>query len=320
MSLPGLESGDIVGTIIFYREKQQLAQYLFVAALTILVYDWVLNLDLEVAFIWGNSWSWGRAIYHTNRVWPIALLGSTLTTILFIPLPGPSICKPVVYIYSYGAICQTSLVSTMLILRCWAIYDKKRVVWMLAGGLVGTGVASSIIINLLVNRTMFLDNPLPGIFSGCVAIAPNYMWTLYIVPLVFEATLFFSTVWRIYTLSKDFGSTSPLMKTLAQNGMAYFAALVGLMILACIGGTIQAVKIAANISGALTATSSVVGSRMIFSLYQLNERERRRGRAITDTGAGTHNVANGGIITQFAIPLQTISNPSTVHTRSSRQA
>ncbi|KAG8712366.1 hypothetical protein FRC11_000318 [Ceratobasidium sp. 423] len=68
------------------------------------------------------------------------------------------------------------------------------------------------------------------------------------MPLVYELTLFLLTIWRLYILSKDFGST-PLMQTLAQNEMAYFATLVVLMVLACIGGTIQTLRIAANASG-----------------------------------------------------------------------
>ncbi|CAE6432104.1 unnamed protein product [Rhizoctonia solani] len=255
MSLPGFELKDIVDTIIFYHGQQQIAKYLAVVSITLLVYDWVLNLDLEVAFIWGHSWSWGRVIYHTNRVWPIALLGITLSVILFLPLPNPSTkitlcqtCKQVGFMYSYGAMCQCTIISAMLLLRCWAIYDKKWVVWMLSGALVVAVISGVVIIKFLLDRTIFLDNPLPNIFSGCVVVVPDYVWILYIMPLIYESTLFFLMIWRIYTLTKDC-EASPLMQTLARNGMAYFATLVGLMILACIGGTIPTVKIAANASG-----------------------------------------------------------------------
>ncbi|CAE6453830.1 unnamed protein product [Rhizoctonia solani] len=164
---------------------------------------------------------------------------------------------------------------------------------------------------------MFLVNPLPSIFSGCIIIIPDYAWILYITALVYESTLFFLTIWRIYILSKEFG-TSPLMQTLARNGMAYFATLVGLMILACIGGTIPTVKIAANASGVLTAISSVVGSRMIFSLYQITNKERQERQAIADAGARSET--NGGIATQFVIPLQSMASTGVPSNRYSRQA
>ncbi|KAJ1300738.1 hypothetical protein OPQ81_002381 [Rhizoctonia solani] len=232
MSLLASGLKDIVDTITFYHGQQQLAKYLAVVSMTILIYDWVLNIDLEVALIWGHAWSLGRVIYHANRVWPIALLGATLTVILFLPLPSPS----------------CTIISGMLLLRCWAIYDKKRLVWILLGGLVGAVISGIVIVKFLLDRTQFLDNPLPNIFSGCVVLVPDYVWILYIMPLVYESSLFVLTIWRIYDLSKDFGAT-PLMRTLARNGIAYFATLVVLMILACVGGTIQTVKIAANASG-----------------------------------------------------------------------
>ncbi|CAE6421315.1 unnamed protein product [Rhizoctonia solani] len=193
----------------------------------------------------------------------------------------------------------------MLLLRCWAIYDSKRMVWVLFGGLVGAVASGIVIIKVLLDRTHFLDNPLPNIFSGCVVVLPDYVWILYTMPLVYESTLFCLTIWRIYILSKDFGST-PLMQTLARSGMAYFATLVVLMILACIGGTIQTVKIAANASGVLSAMSSVVCSRMIFSLHRIARNDVQEEQVISGTRADT----SGGLIPQFAIPLQSLASTS----------
>ncbi|QRW26474.1 F-box-like domain protein [Rhizoctonia solani] len=191
----------------------------------------------------------------------------------------------------------------MLLLRCWALYDKKRVIWVLCGGLIGAVVSGVVIVKFLLDRTMFLDNPFPTVFSGCVVMVPDYVWILYIVPLIYESSLFFLTIWRIYGLSKDFGAT-PLMQTLARNGMTYFATLVGIMILACIGGTIPPVKIAANGSGVLSAMSSVVCSRMIFSLYRISDKELRE----RQVSSRSRDDPDEGIIPHFAIPLQSLAS------------
>ncbi|CAE7149758.1 unnamed protein product [Rhizoctonia solani] len=191
----------------------------------------------------------------------------------------------------------------MLLLRCWALYERRRVVWVLFGGLICAVIAGIVIIKFLLDRTAFLNNPLPNVFSGCVVMVPDYVWVLYIVPLMYESTLFLFTIWRIYALSKDFEST-PLMQTLGQNGMAYFATLVALMVLACVGGTIQTVKIAANASGVLSAISSVVGSRMIFSLYRITHKERQEDQTFSVTCGDT----NGSTIPQFAVPLQSLTS------------
>ncbi|CAE6389829.1 unnamed protein product [Rhizoctonia solani] len=96
------------------------------------------------------------------------------------------------------------------------------------------------------------------------------------------------------------------MQTLAQNGMVYFAALVVLMVLACIGGTIETVKIASNASGVLSAISSVVCSRMIFSLYRITRKERLEDLTTPPTSGDT----NGSMVPRFAIPMQSLVSTS----------
>ncbi|KAJ1300737.1 hypothetical protein OPQ81_002380 [Rhizoctonia solani] len=323
MSLPGLSLGDIIEKITFYHSQHQLAKYLAVVSITLLVYDWILNIDLEVAFIWQQSWTWGRVVYHANRIWSLVLLGTTLTVILFLPAPSPSVdvrskvntfcavvnspvicsCKQVGFLYSYGANFQYSIVSAMLLLRCWALYEKKQVVWMLCGGLIGVVVSGIVIAHFIIGSSSFIENPLPNIFSGCIMIVPDYVWVLYMMPLFYESTLFTLMIWRIYTLSKNIGAT-PLMQTLAKNGIAYFATLVILVILACIGSTIQVIKIGANGSGLFNAVSSVVCSHMIFSLYQTIDDEIQEAHTLS----GTRGNPSSDTTPRFAIPLQSLAS------------
>ncbi|CAE6432099.1 unnamed protein product [Rhizoctonia solani] len=90
MSVPGFSLEDIVDQVTGYREQQQLAKYLAIVSLALLVYDWIISIDREVEFIWGHPWSWGRVVYHANRVWSLTLLGTSLTVIIFLPLPSIS--------------------------------------------------------------------------------------------------------------------------------------------------------------------------------------------------------------------------------------
>ncbi|CAE7107048.1 unnamed protein product [Rhizoctonia solani] len=336
MSLFGLPTGELVDTIVFYHGQHQLAKYIAIVSLTLLVYDWIINIDLEVEFVWRASWSWGRVIYHANRIWSLTLLGTVLAgahlitqdTIIvdndtrqlfflwmtlaplqplldvrlspFFPSAVDALsvdsCTRVGFMYSYGGICQYSIISTMFLLRCWALFDKKRVVWMLCGGFVGTVIIGVFVANFIIS---FLDNPLPNIFSGCYILIPGYLWMPYVAPLIYESTLFGLTLWRIYSLSKGIGAT-PLLQTLAQNGVAYFATLVLLVILGFIGATVKFLMIAANGSGLFTAISSIVCSHLIFSLYEITGEETLGRRIQTGT-------RSSGLIPQFAIPLQSFT-------------
>ena len=33
----------------------------------VIMYDWILSIDREVAYVWGSGWSSARAIYYTLR-------------------------------------------------------------------------------------------------------------------------------------------------------------------------------------------------------------------------------------------------------------
>ncbi|CAE6469922.1 unnamed protein product [Rhizoctonia solani] len=104
------------------------------------------------------------------------------------------------------------------------------------------------------------------------------------------------------------------MQTLAHNGMAYFAALVGIMILACVAGVIPPLKIAANGSGVLSAIASVVCSHMVFSLYRTTNNQTNRGQ----TTAATRSGPNEDVTTRFAIPLKSVASSSIPSSSSSR--
>ncbi|CAE6398674.1 unnamed protein product [Rhizoctonia solani] len=251
-----------------------------------------VRFNIHVAFTFGSVQNLLNSNPFSSSAYPFRKYDLFMSTI---------VCKRVGFMYSYGAMFQCTIISAMLLLRCWALYDKKRVIWILCGGLGGSVISGIVIVKLLLDRTTFLDNPLPNIFSGCIVMIPDYVWILYIVPLIYESSLFFLTIWRIYGLSKDFGAT-PLMQTLAHNGTTYFATLVGIMILACIGGTIQPVKIAANASGVLSAMSSVICSRMIFSLYRINDGGIQEERTLSHT----RDDLDESTIPRFAIPLQSL--------------
>ncbi|CAE6508851.1 unnamed protein product [Rhizoctonia solani] len=90
MSFPELSLEELGDQVITYHHQHQLAKYMAIVSLMLLVYDWTISIDHEVEFIWEQSWSWGRAIYHVNRIWSLTLLGTALTVILFLHEPSVS--------------------------------------------------------------------------------------------------------------------------------------------------------------------------------------------------------------------------------------
>ncbi|KAG8751984.1 hypothetical protein FRC12_012168 [Ceratobasidium sp. 428] len=155
-----------------------------------------------------------------------------------------------------------------------------------------------------MDRVIYLNNPVPSVFTnGCVVILPSTMWMIYIVPVIYDSVLFIMTVRRVWILSQDYGST-PLMTRLAENGALHSGVLVVLMMFACIGGRTETLRIASNGSGVLGAMSSVVCSRIIFSLHTLADGEKKQSLPATSEGTTAGDI-------HFEVPMKELNSTST---------
>ncbi|KAG8715623.1 hypothetical protein FRC08_010335 [Ceratobasidium sp. 394] len=161
-------------------------------------------------------------------------------------------------------------------------------------------------VKLAMDEAAYFPNPLPDVFTGCLILLPQRMWTIYVVPLFYDTVMFAMTVHRIWILSREFGST-PLMGRLAKNGALHSAVLIALLLFSCIGSTSEVVKIASNGSGVLGVISSIVCSRIMFSLHALAEEEKRN-RFPTSRGGTT------GVETRFAVPMSDLDTFGTIGT------
>ncbi|KAG8715624.1 hypothetical protein FRC08_010336 [Ceratobasidium sp. 394] len=160
-------------------------------------------------------------------------------------------------------------------MRCWALYNQRCIFMALSAGLVFTVIISLVLIKVLADKAVFLPNILPPVFSGCLVLVPPDTWTLYIVPLLYDLTVFILTVRKVWSLSVEFEVT-PLVQCLAKHGALHSVMLLIIVMFACIGGSNDAIKIAAHGSGILAAGLSIVCSRAIFSLHTFAEEEKRK--------------------------------------------
>ncbi|KDN47884.1 hypothetical protein RSAG8_03304, partial [Rhizoctonia solani AG-8 WAC10335] len=207
---------------------------------------------------------------HLSAYFPWDIITIVIISSLSSPF-GP--CRQVVYLLAYGCSISTDIITGVLVLRCWALYSSRYVLRMLGIGLICTTTCTLVIANQIMKQTLFLPQLFQGILTGCTVIPPTSMWMALIPTTIFESTLFILTLWKLGTIKKHYGSTL-LSRRLTEDGIAYFAARVALIIFACIGGSIKTIQIATNASGIVTAVSSVVCSRISFSLYQLDEEQK----------------------------------------------
>ncbi|KAG8697209.1 hypothetical protein FRC08_006670 [Ceratobasidium sp. 394] len=81
---------------------------------------------------------------------------------------------------------------------------------------------------------------------------------------------------KVWVSSREFGST-PLMQRLVENSTLHFGVLIVLLLFACVASTTKTLNVPPNASGIIGAISSVVCSRIIFSLLTFADEEGTQG-------------------------------------------
>ncbi|KAF8606802.1 hypothetical protein BDV93DRAFT_327059 [Ceratobasidium sp. AG-I] len=56
------------------------AEYMSIATTTLIAYDWITSLSVEIQHVWLARWTYGRAAFHFNRIWSVVALG------VFVPM------------------------------------------------------------------------------------------------------------------------------------------------------------------------------------------------------------------------------------------
>ncbi|QRV88572.1 F-box-like domain protein [Ceratobasidium sp. AG-Ba] len=172
-----------------------------------------------------------------------------------------------------------------MLVRCWALYRQRWVLWVLSAGLIVNVVVSAVLVKVLIDNVVFVANPLPEVLSGCLVILPSYTWSIYILPMIYESTVFCLTVWKAWKIRKGSGAT-PLTRRLAENASRYFVVLLAISLFSSLGTTNPKLEVAANVSGIYSSLSSVVCSRVIISLYEFGTQEKSQFSA---SAGGTAN-------------------------------
>lgn len=240
--------------------RTETTKYLALASCTLLVYDIISTLPSEVRYVWGSRWSFGRVVYHLNRLWAPAMLFSYVPS-LFRYHQSNERCLSALLFYIYGTMAAMMIASSVMITRVWAIYEMKPTV-IAALCIVGVVIVvpSVAIIQWQATQCHLAPNPAPDLVSGCrfnttpLAILP------YIAPFLFDTSLFVMTVYRIWKTSR-----TPLMTRLMNDGSQYYVIVMGTFLFVGLSALIPPISDEVNGSGLFIAVLSTMCARLIIS-------------------------------------------------------
>ncbi|KZS96447.1 hypothetical protein SISNIDRAFT_547850 [Sistotremastrum niveocremeum HHB9708] len=220
--------GGLIKEFINAYEHYNIGKQTRAAALTVLLYDWMLTFDREVKYFWVKKLSIPKIFYFASRYLTIVaeifnvagmsgiicteswsrLNHSQLCSVQSLPRPSlkvntgfpigssgrVSVFIPLRQTFSHRGTSETSeifIVQMVLTYRIYAIYERdRRVLMFLSFLLLCTSTAATATVIKQAKVSYGTNQPVPGIYLCDVTSRLNFLWAYWIPILIFETVVF----------------------------------------------------------------------------------------------------------------------------------
>ncbi|KIY65996.1 hypothetical protein CYLTODRAFT_399460 [Cylindrobasidium torrendii FP15055 ss-10] len=313
----------------------RVAQYLNLVAFVVLYYDWIITLGQEISRMWTiDNVSFSVVGYYLNRY--VCLLGHIPVVLQFFVNMEPGEqktklcvsticslktinlryrrCHTLQLYHQLYAIAIQVIVSTVLIIRTYALYGRSRRIaaFQITVALVALGVGIYALFSGRSKGAPVPDLPLyVGCTSGVAKDTAERIGAAWSSMLVFDGVIFYLTVHKAIELNKQRGVN--LLRILLRDGAVYFA----VMIIANVANIITFFVGRPYFRGAITTFMNVISSTMVSRLI-LNLRDPK-----LSSSAGRHwmstSIADYPIMTTLDPQYTSMQPTSRVFTQGERE-
>jgi len=240
------ELDALLGTISVSRVSNAAG----VAIVALLMYDAALCFPMEVAYMWGSKTGLTKVLYFFSRYYGLAHVIGNVAVVTRSNL-SKSFCVGFNWWLSAGgAICFTTAVNIVLLLRVFALHNRSRTILVVLSALVlvefGIECYASVKASLEATATVFLPPPglpLPGCWYNPQNIA-SFTTAAWASCLAISAIFFSLTAIKLFTpfmwdsqLSflqnlSSLKSVSPLLVAFVTDGSVFFVMIFGVVLVA----------------------------------------------------------------------------------------
>jgi len=256
------------------KHVRLITDYFYVSAITILIYDYLLTLKLEVTWVWSSSefgWSYTKVLFLLTRYVPFVLSFLFLYNQLGVDVPQ-SVCVRTYPASTWLVLFSMNIAEVILVIRTWAIWRKHKG--------VGSLLLLLMVVDLILqcwsmakfnNSLEFIPPFYPG-YRGCniskvnSALKWNYVFMI-IIEVVVLALMGVSAF-----RTAQMGDNNKLMKVIHRDGIMFY---VYILIVSIANALI--IKYAAHdLLGLLSPLQAVIysalTSRIIFNIRETARR------------------------------------------------
>ncbi|KAJ7637312.1 hypothetical protein DFH06DRAFT_653886 [Mycena polygramma] len=267
------------------HHQLEISRYLVFIPLTIAVYEYAATFEEEVSRYWGTRLTWGTVLFYINRY--SAIFGTVpILAELLLTTTDPrkaAVCDGFQQYHEYFALLSQMLVSAMLIMRTYALYERSKVVLVFTISVTVCAVVSAIALILAGHSRDTLDPRLKTL--GCPSATPHDMnmriaWA-WSGMLVFDVMIFLLTLYKALKYVTRRGS---LISVLIRGGALYFIIMIVVNAANIATYTMGGPIISGAGTTALNVISSVLLTRLMLNLRDPNIlRMSQRTRTTRDT-------------------------------------
>lgn len=199
-----------------------IAQHMFVAASTLMVYDHLITIDQEMSCFWSGKWNVSRLLFFSIRYLPEI----DIVTIMFIYYGnvGFRTCGRLSFVVLVLGISTLLINQAALTMRVWYLFTRSRVVQNTVIAFAFVCMTSTVVFAAGTSDTRPQDVP-----TTCnYAINQQTAWRMYLPPVTLHITLYGLTICK--TLTSTRGEIRGLKQMfIDEGGHLYLLATVALI-------------------------------------------------------------------------------------------
>ncbi|PPR00253.1 hypothetical protein CVT24_005021 [Panaeolus cyanescens] len=199
--------------------RVQLVTSFDLIAASVLIYDWFLTFEMEVALVWKSNWNFMKVLFLLQRYMPFADTVFLILYLKFGPGLGVVSCKRFYAASGYMMATGTALSELILTLRVWAVWhrDPRLTIFL---PLVYLGCWIPIMYFMYVFLQSLVFTILPGNLHNILG---NQCF-------IIEADRIFYMVWVLLIILEAYkaGGDSALYQTVYRDGAIYYLYLFAL--------------------------------------------------------------------------------------------
>jgi len=209
----------------FLTAQRLFVDHVQIAAVTILLYDYLLMLDLEIAMIWRREWTYTTFIFILTRYIPFGYAYFVISSQMGLGM-DPRSCYVSYSALSWLILAGVTLAEVILAIRTWAVWRRNfRVGLLLIAMHVSNLIVSCIFLRRFMNGFTYEQATYRG-FRGCLVTISNGKESIMFIMLTVAGAIVFCLMVAAAVRAYRFGLTNEFANVVHRDAPQFYAFLM----------------------------------------------------------------------------------------------